>query len=190
MNFNALVEAVAVRERPAAFNPLHGLIAVARFFRPSDGWMALAVLALNLLVVIWSVEEANWVPLPNLKWLLMMALAAGILLARLPWWGILTLPLGAALGLLTIVWQITSFQSREVAVTNAEQLWTRLALWWEAAETGSINIDSVPIRLRHYVRNLDGRFPGRLAILPLQELLGRVRAGRHGPAVEPHLSTP
>ena len=144
MNFNALVEAVAVRERPAAFNPLHGLIAVARFFRPSDGWMALVVLALNLLVVIWSVEEANWVPLPNLKWLLMMALAAGILLARLPWWGILTLPLGAALGLLIIVWQITSFQSREVAVTNAEQLWTRLALWWEAAETGSINIDSVP----------------------------------------------
>ncbi len=144
MNFNALVEAVAVRERPAASNPLNGVIAVARFFRPSDGWMALAVLALNLLVVIWSVEEANWVPLPNLKGLVLMALAAGILLARLPWWGILTLPIGAALGLLTVVWQITSFQSREVAVTNAEQLWTRLALWWEAAETGSINIDSVP----------------------------------------------
>ena len=144
MNFNTLVEAVAVRERPVTSNPLNGVIAVVQFFRPSDGWLALVVLALNLLVVIWSVEEANWVPLPNLKGLLLMALAAGILLARLPGWGVLALPFGVALGLLATVWQITSFQSREVAVTNAEQLWTRLALWWEAAETGSINIDSVP----------------------------------------------
>jgi hypothetical protein len=50
----------------------------------------------------------------------------------------------AGLGLLVVVWQLTSFQSEGVEVANAAQLWQRLGLWVEAAQSGAISIDQVP----------------------------------------------
>ena len=58
-----MAEAVALRERmPDTLG--QGLLAVSRFFRPSDGWLAVGLLALNLIVVVWSVDDADWAPTP------------------------------------------------------------------------------------------------------------------------------
>ena len=121
-----------------------GLLALARFFRPRDGWLSLALLALNLMVVIWSVEGADWVPTPNLAGLILLAMITGLFLSRVPVWGILVLPVGFAIGALVIFWQLTSFQAEGLEFANAGELLERLNLWLVAAKTGSINIDRAP----------------------------------------------
>ncbi len=121
-----------------------GVLAVTRFFRPRDGWLSLALLALNLMVVIWSVEGADWVPTPNLTGLILLAMLTGLLLSRMPVWGILVLPVGFAIGALVIFWQLTSFQAEGMEFANTGELLERLNLWLAAAQTGSINIDRAP----------------------------------------------
>ena len=34
--------------------------------RPPDGWVAAGLLTLNMIIVVWSVEEADWAPTPSL----------------------------------------------------------------------------------------------------------------------------
>ena len=120
------------------------LLAGLNYFRPADGWATVLLLALNLMVVVWSVEQADWVPTPNLVSLILLAMLVGLFLARLPLWGVLVLPLGLLLGLGVIVAQITSFRAEGMELANAAELWQRLYLWYEAARTGSINIDREP----------------------------------------------
>ena len=144
MTVNGLADPGAARERLSTEVLADSLLAIARFFRPSDGWLAFLFLAMNLWVVIFSVQQAEWVPGLELTSLVIMAMLTGILLYRIPAWAGLMLPIGAAVGLLVIVWQFTSREIADVTVTNADQLWFRLSLWVEAARTGSINIDTVP----------------------------------------------
>jgi len=136
MTPNGLAGAIPLKGRINLESLGDGLVALSNLFRPSDGWLSVALLAVNLMMVIWSVEQADWVPTPSLVFVLLLAMTAGILLSRLPVWSWLVLPVGMVLGLLVIVWQLTSFESREVAVTSADQLWSRLSLWVEAGKTG------------------------------------------------------
>ena len=144
MTPNGVIAPAAEGQRVNVEGLGNAALGVIRYFRPSDGWAALVLLTLNLLVVIYSVEQADWVDTPNLAGVLLIAMVAGLFLARVPLWAVLVLPLGLALGLLVIVWRLTDLVSRSVQVTSADQLWDRLLLWYEAAKTGSINIDAVP----------------------------------------------
>ncbi len=79
MTSTSLAGAVTLGDR---FHPeaLVGvLLRVTRVFRPSDGWLAVGLLVLNLLVVVLSVEDADWVPVPDLKLLIIMGMAAGLI---------------------------------------------------------------------------------------------------------------
>ena len=120
-------------------------IAAVRMLRPSDGWMAVVLLLLNLMVVAWSVDRSDWVNTPNLALIILpVSMATGLLFARLPLWGAVGFPAGMGVGVLVVVWQMTSFQAGESSVADAGQLWDRLVLWFEAARSGNINIDQVP----------------------------------------------
>ena len=112
--------------------------------RPYDGWASVFLLALNLTTIVWSVERADWAPTPNLVYIMLLGMVAGLALSRVPVWGILLLPVGLAIGLLVVVWQLTSFQGGGIELTNTAELWERLFLWYEAARIGTINIDTVP----------------------------------------------
>ena len=144
MTVNGLAEPSAARDRLNTEILVDASIALAKFFRPSDGWLAFLFLTMNLWVVIFSVEQAEWVTGLELTTLLSLSIITGLLLYRIPVWAFLVLPIGATLGLLAIIWQFTSREIGLVTVTNADQLWLRLSLWVEAARTGSINIDTVP----------------------------------------------
>ena len=144
MSTGSLANAGAARSGVGWDSLGDGLLALARFFRPRDGWLSLALLALNLMVVIWSVEGADWVPTPNLAGLILLAMITGLFLSRVPVWGILVLPVGFAIGALVIFWQLTSFQAEGLEFANAGELLERLNLWLVAAKTGSINIDRAP----------------------------------------------
>ena len=121
-----------------------GATALFRFMRPEDGWIAFSLLAVNLIVVVWAVDRAEWVSTPTLVWVLLLAMLTGLVLARLPVWGGLVLPVGLAVGILVVVWQLTNFSGGPDAVSDVGQLWDRLHLWFSAAKTGAINIDQVP----------------------------------------------
>jgi len=144
MTTGSMAEAAVVRGGVGWDSLGDNLLAVARFFRPRDGWLSVAFLALNLLVVIWSVEGADWVPTPNLAGLILLAMLTGLLLSRVPVWGILVLPVGFAIGAVVIFWQLTSFQAEGLEFANTGELLERLNLWLSAAKTGSINIDRAP----------------------------------------------
>ena len=115
-----------------------------RTMRPNEGWVAAALLALNLVVVVMSVERADWVPSPNLVLLLFMAMLTGLILYRIPIWSITLLPVGLAVGLAIILWQLSNFTINDVTIKGTGEVIERLDLWLDAARTGSISIDSLP----------------------------------------------
>ncbi len=115
-----------------------------RTLRPNEGWIAAGLLVLNLMVVVISVERADWVPSPNLAQLLFIAMLTGLALYRLPLWSIALVPLGLAVGLGVILWQLSSFSIDGVSVGGTGQVVLRLELWLDAAREGSINIDRLP----------------------------------------------
>ena len=39
-----------------------GIATLERILRPNEGWIAAGLLALNLVVVVLSVEQADWAP--------------------------------------------------------------------------------------------------------------------------------
>ena len=139
-----VAEVTTLSSEPTMDSVNRWVVYLYRSLRPSDGWIALILLATNMGVVIWSVQHANWVPTPNLGVVLFLAMFTGLLLYRVPLWGILVFPVGLGIGFLVVVWQMTSFSGGTDAVTDAGQLWERLELWFSAAKAGSINIDQVP----------------------------------------------
>ena len=115
--------------------------------RPLDGWFALGLLAINLMMVVGSVASADWAPgLGNksIVAVLLMGMLTGLVLGRLPVWGGLLFPAGLGVGLAVVVWQMVSFFSGESAIAGTGQLWDRLVLWFEAARSGDINVDPAP----------------------------------------------
>ncbi len=144
MSQAGVAESIPSGGRLSVDSLLDGAVALARILRPSDGWISLALLALNLIIVVWSVVHADWVETPNLVGVLLLGMLTGLALYRLPVWGVLVFPTGLAVGLLTVVWQMTAFMGGEDAVADAGQLWDRLELWFSAVKGGDINIDQVP----------------------------------------------
>ena len=65
--------------------------------RPKDGWIAAVLLVLNLVVVVWSVEQADWVATTNLVLLLLLATLASLALYRVPIWSLALLPAGVGI---------------------------------------------------------------------------------------------
>ena len=137
----------AFRGLPTVQLPAGGWTWWVNLLRPSDGWFALALLAVNLMMVVGSVASADWAPgLGNksIVAVLLMGMLTGLVLGRLPIWGGLLFPAGLGVGLAVVVWQMAAFFGGESAVTGTGQLWDRLGLWLEAANSGGINIDPAP----------------------------------------------
>ena len=144
MTPDGLVQSPAFQTRFDVDFMVQQAVRLSRHLRPYDGWLAAGLLTLNLMVVVWSVESAEWVPTPNLAFILLLAVTCGFVVSRLPVWGGVALPLGLAIGLLVVVWQLVSFDHEGVALANWSELWHRLVLWMQAANDGAINIDPVP----------------------------------------------
>ena len=145
MSISAEAEVVRVREGVNLEFLARRALAAVQLFRPSDGWLAMVLLVLNLMVVVWSVEKAEWVDGPNLVGVVILAMLTALALAKVPRWAmVIALPLGLVIGLWVIIVQLTSYQGDGVQLENAQELWERLSLWYAAAKSGSISIDSVP----------------------------------------------
>ena len=137
----------ALKGLPTVQLPAGGWTSWVNLLRPLDGWFALALLAINLMMVVGSVASADWAPgLGNksIVAVLLMGMLTGLALGRLPVWGGLLFPAGLGVGLAVVVWQMAAFFGGESAVTGTGQLWDRLGLWLAAANSGDISIDPAP----------------------------------------------
>ena len=147
MTGEGLTQYVSSRGQLTFESSAEALIPWFHWFRPSDGWVSLFLLVINLMLVVGSVGGAGWVEgleTRNLFSVLLLGMLTGLVLARLPVWGALLFPAGLGVGFVVVVWQITSYMGGESAVAGIGQLWDRLELWFVAAKTGDINIDPVP----------------------------------------------
>ena len=119
-----------------------------RQYSPSQGWVAFALLILALLVVGESVEAAGWVKSPGLIPILIWAAIVGLGLAKLraPWF--LLMPAGLLLGAAAVLWQ-TAARSVEgdSVIERFREMFNRLDIWWEAANSGGISTDLLPFAL-------------------------------------------
>lgn len=119
-----------------------------RQYSPSQGWTTFALLILALLVVGWSVTEADWVESPGLIAILMWAAIAGLVLAKLraPWF--LLMPAGLLLGAAAVLWQTAARNVEgDNAIERFREMFHRLDVWWEAANSGGISTDLMPFAL-------------------------------------------
>ena len=81
--------------------------ALRRFTRPREGWLSLGLLLVMLLALTWSVQSAGW--LEQLDFLMPVAIygaLAGAVLALLPVSVVVSLPTGALLGCLIVLWTV------------------------------------------------------------------------------------
>ena len=119
-----------------------------RQYSPSQGWTTVALLLVAALVVGWSVTEAEWVDSPGINTIMIWAVIAGLLLAkvRAPWF--LLMPAGLLLGAAAVLWQ-TSARSVEGdnPVERFREMFQRLEVWWDAAYGGGISTDLLPFAL-------------------------------------------
>lgn len=120
------------------------LWAVVVALRPPDGWASAALLALNMVMVVWSVEAADWAPTPSLVGVMLLALLTALVLYRIRWWAALLLPMGFLVGAGVIIWMMTAAAPEELQVQTTGQLFHRLGLWIVAARTEGISVDPLP----------------------------------------------
>ncbi|MDP3062389.1 MAG: transglutaminase domain-containing protein [Chloroflexota bacterium] len=117
------------------------------FLRPQEGWLATLLLTATMVIVVGTVERADWVDTPSLVLVVLFGLATGLVFTRPRIHPLLLFPVGLALGAVTVVWQTSSLLPGATQSLRLEQLWDRLALWKEAAGSGGISLDIVPFAL-------------------------------------------
>lgn len=120
------------------------LLSVLTALRPPDGWVAAALLLLNMIVVVWSVEVADWAPTPSLVLVMILAVLTAIPLTRIRLWGAAVLPAGLLVGIGVIIWRMVVAAPDELQVSTAAELFERLGLWLLAARNDGISVDPVP----------------------------------------------
>ena len=120
------------------------LLSVLTALRPPDGWVAAGLLLLNMIIVVWSVEAADWAPSPSLVLVMILAVLTAIPLTRIRLWTAAVLPVGLLIGIGVIIWQMVVAAPDELQVATAGELFERLGLWLLAARNEGISVDPLP----------------------------------------------
>lgn len=123
---------------------LRWLLSVLAALRPPDGWVAAALLLVNMIIVVWSVEAADWAPTPPLVLVMVLAVLTALPLTRIPLWTAAVLPVGLLIGIGVIIWQMVVASPAALEVSSAGELFERLGLWVVAARNEGISVDPVP----------------------------------------------
>ena len=120
------------------------LWALQILLRPPDGWVSSVLLALNLIIVVWSVEVADWAPTPSLVLVMLLSLLTALVLTRIRLSGVLLVPIGLLIGTSVVIWQLTASSPEPLQVETTAELFDRLGLWLLAARNEGISVDPLP----------------------------------------------
>jgi transglutaminase-like putative cysteine protease len=114
---------------------------------PRGGWITAFLLLVSLEAVVWSVEAANWGTTPNLGFLMVVAVAFGIVGAD----RIRSAPIShmAALGVgvAIVYWRTAGLSDAQGWTEKFIELNQRMSRFWDAASGGGIGTDITPFLL-------------------------------------------
>ncbi len=116
---------------------------VLRWLRTED-WITFALTAGVALIVIRSIESAEWVSTASLSLAVLLGALAGLIIARSPLAGWKAYLAAALLGLLLVYLQATGLVEGESFTERVSDLNTRLWAWINAIFGNGISTDAVP----------------------------------------------
>ena len=123
----------------------HLLWRLAEVATPRQGWVSYGLLLGVLLTVGWLLTDAGWVQTPGLIWVLLISSLMGLFLARFSVPALFLHPIGLALGVIVVVWQMTSTMESTSLVDQVQELGRRLKDWYDAAASDEISTDLTPL---------------------------------------------
>jgi transglutaminase-like putative cysteine protease len=112
---------------------------------PSEGWVTFVLILLSVMLAVWSVGSAQWVPTPGLYHLALWGVVMGLLLGkmRFKWW------LLATGGLLLGIWlsfnQLASLVEGATSLDRYAEVGKRLFIWGQAFVGGNMSPDTLPV---------------------------------------------
>ena len=118
-------------------------IDLLRWLRTED-WITFVLTAAVALIVIRSIESAEWVATPSLSLAALLGAFAGLIIARSPLAGWQAYLAAAALGLLLVYLQATGLVEGETFTERVSDLNTRLWAWVNALFGNGISTDATP----------------------------------------------
>ena len=134
---------------------------LAYVLRPPDGWIAAGLLALNMVIVVWSVEVADWAPTPPLVLVILLAVLTALALTRVRLWAAALIPVGLLIGAGVVIWQMTAAPPEELRIASTLEFFARLGDWIQAARTEGISVDPLPFAVGLMIASwLSGFFAG------------------------------
>ena len=119
-------------------------LALLAALKPPDGWVAAGLLMINMIIVVWSVEVADWAPTPSLVLVMLLAVLTALFLTRIRFWTAAVLPLGLAIGCGVVIWQMVGASPEELDIATPADFFRRLGMWVLAARTEGISVDPLP----------------------------------------------
>ena len=123
------------------------LWALVQRFTPSQGWAMFVFLVTALLIVGNSVTAAKWVETPSLSAVLFWGATAGLLLSKVRVPAVALHLAALAIGSVVVVWQTASLVDDRSLAGQVQEMWNRLQDWYEAATSGGISTDLLPLTL-------------------------------------------
>ncbi len=113
---------------------------------PEQGWVALSLFILMLLVTASLVTDARWVELPGLRTTLVLSSLCGLGLAKVKRHAALLHPIGLVAGAVVVFWNGTQIIGGN-PVERFGSLGERLSSWYQVASGDGISTDVLPMSL-------------------------------------------
>ena len=119
---------------------------VLRWARSED-WLTLLLAGAGILVVVRSVEVAEWVVTPSLMLAAALGVLVGLLATRIPWKAWQGHLIASTVGAMAVYLQGTGLTDAGSLAARIAELNSHLAAWWTALVSNEISTDPLPFAL-------------------------------------------
>jgi transglutaminase-like putative cysteine protease len=114
---------------------------------PSEGWVTFLLLLLTVILAVWSVGSAKWVPTPGLYLLALWGVMLGLVLAKIRFNGWVLAVSGTLLGTYLSFYQLTTLVDGATGLDRHAEVANRLFTWGQALTSGDVSSDTMPFSL-------------------------------------------
>ena len=114
---------------------------------PSEGWVTTTLLLLSVILAVWSLGSAQWVPTPGLYLLALWGVILGLVLAKIRFNGWLLAMGGILIGAYLSFYQLTSLVDGATGLDRHAEVGNRLFTWVQVVASGEVSSDTLPFSL-------------------------------------------
>ncbi len=114
---------------------------------PSEGWVTSTLLLLSVILAVWSLGSAKWVPTPGLYLLALWGVILGLVLAKIRFNGWLLAMGGILIGAYLSFYQLTGLVDGATGLDRHAEVGNRLFTWVQVVARGDVSSDTLPFSL-------------------------------------------